>query len=648
MKCVLTYHPSHILRGQWRKLSLVAEDIRKAMAQSWTPELRLRPVDYKPYPTPAEAAAVLRIGDKRPLIVDIETASLAKDAAIVCVGVGREEAQAVCLPFRPPYTWMLQAALADPSSEKVGHNLAFDFSRLKQVFGRLPAGEWMDTLLAHSLVEPDLEHNLEEVASLYYDRHPWKTDETDTLEQYNNKDVDATARSRTGLLAKMKAYGVDGLFRSRVMPCLPVVMGMKERGLGIDRGRLEAVRAELEVEAEAAAVQAWKIVEGLTDRQARAGGAEREAERLEAEAEGLDRPGTKREAGKLRTRARKLREGAVLLRRPNLGSLKQLKEVFKDARLDASAESLDDDALVELFRKTQHPIIQPLRKWRECSKAVGTYLSFEADELHPDWLMHGTGTGRLSCQNPNVQNIPVRREWAWKIRSCYVPFKRGNLFTKADYSQIERRIQAIIWKEWGLLEVFAAGGDVHADAASKLFGVPLGEVTWLQRYFAKRTVYGESYGMGYLKLQRELAAEGHYVSPPEAKRLLEALRGIYPGIAAGREETIETARRARYLRNAFGRIRHFYTDAYGDALNFHPQSDAADVVLGAMLRLKLPPECFLVMQVHDELVVEHPPGQTERVRAALRGAMEAEVPELSRYVFPVELKTGPNYAFKEV
>lgn len=314
------------------------------------------------------------------------------------------------------------------------------------------------------------------------------------------------------------------------------------------------------------------------------------------------------------------------------------------------AVTTNDDALAELIRRTGHPALQPVRELRELTKLKGTYLEYDTDRLHTELLAHGTGTGRLSSRSPNLQNIPQRSIWSAKIRSIFVPAP-GCVFVELDYSQIERRIQAWDSSDPTLLEAYAMGVDTHRLAAAHIYGCRLEEVTDLQRYLTKRAVYGESYGMGYLKFSKTLAVEGVFISPQEAKRLLAGLGDAYPVLHARQQALVRMANDEHKLRNCFGRQRYFFGEAYGNAMNFIPQSTAADVIISKMVRLaeELPGDARMLLQVHDSILFEVPREQEARMIECARDVLGSPVEEMNGWTCPGDVKRGgSNWSFKEI
>ena len=671
MKLIPTLHPSYVQYGNWPSLALLRDDIEKALRESVFPQREVHATEYFTHPTVEEARSFLRLGSNKPVILDIETTWGSRD--ILCCGVSRGPFRIACLPWREPFLSMLKALLRDEGCTKVAHNIAFDFPILAECLGMALEeikGEWFDTMVVHAVCEPDLRHGLEKISASHgWDQEPWKKDDKASLELYNCKDVDVTARAFEALCEKLTKWGLWDTAR-RAMAVLPVTIGMGEWGIRIDLEKQEVVRGEIEERRERAERGVHREVkERVIKRSLAAKEMEAEALALVEEAEANWVPGKKRAMGKLKTKAKRLREKAAKLTQPNLASPKQLIQLlYHDMGLPVQRThereakiTTNDDAIVELLRRAQakelhfaRPVLEALREHRK-AQALLKYLGHEEEVVHPSWMVHGTGTGRLSCQEPNAQNIPTRAEDAWRVSRLYKPVVEGNVITEGDYSQIERRIQAWDSKDEALCRAFAEGVDVHRMTAAVALGVQRGrkveveEITEQERYIFKRAVYLESYGGGWLKLQTVLAAEGVFLTVAEAKEVMGLLKAAHPGYNAKREQILETVKVHRMLRNPFGRIRWFLGPSYGDALNFPYQSTAADVILEAMIRLArvLPEGAKIQAQIHDSLRVEHPPELGEWVRATMRKVMEAPVAQMGGWMCPVDFKTGSDWSFRE-
>jgi len=656
VKVVPTLHPSYIMRGNWAELSLLGADLAKAVAESASPTKVREGVRYVTSPTVEDAKKVLRPDDARPLVLDIETT---KAGDIWCCGATRVRNEAYCFPWIEPFISCFRDALRG-AQEVVAQNAAFDMPRLAAALGRdirgvqgITGGRWFDTMAAHALVEPDHPHSLAHLGSVYSDLLPWKEDGRDSKETYNCKDIDVTMRAYGELKKEMESEGLTRLYERSVGPLMPILCEMTRVGIGVNREQMHKVHRQMTRVAKVWQGRLDRVVSALPSRQSAITALLQGADEAEREAEPLDKPGTKREAGKLRTKARRLRESAEQLKVMNVNSPKAMARLlYEDLGLAVQRKdgqvTTNDDALAELIRRTGNPALQPVRELRELLKLRGTYLEYETERLHTELLAHGTGTGRLSSRAPNLQNIPQRSEWAPKIRSIFVP-KPGWCFVEMDYSQIERRIQAWDSGDPTLLKAYEAGVDTHRLAAAHIYGCRLEEVTDLQRYLTKRAVYGESYGMGYVKLAKTLAAEGTFISTMEAKRLLAGLGDAYPVLRRRKEALVAVANAERKLKNCFGRIRYFFGDAHGNAMNFIPQSTAADVIISKMVRLadELPSPAHMVMQVHDSILFEVPCELEARMVECARDIMGSPVEEMNGWTCPGDVKRGgSNWSFK--
>ena len=328
----------------------------------------------------------------------------------------------------------------------------------------------------------------------------------------------------------------------------------------------------------------------------------------------------------------------------NINSPKQLGEVlFDELMLPAGKKtktgwSTNADILEKLIGK--HPIIGDILEYRMLTKLKSTYADgllkvISADgRIHTCFKMTVTATGRLSSTEPNLQNIPVRRELGAQIRRMFVAAP-GCLLVDADYSQIELRLLAHISGDETMREAFRSGEDIHAVTASQVFGVPLSEVTAQQRSSAKAVNFGIVYGISAFSLAQDIK-----VSPAEARAYIEAYLQKYHGVREYMERVIAEAKEKGYVETIFGRRRpvpelkasNFNTRSFGErvARNMPIQGAAADIIKLAMVnvrrRLRAEGlEARLLLQVHDELIAECPEAEAERVAALLEEEMERAV-----------------------
>lgn len=328
----------------------------------------------------------------------------------------------------------------------------------------------------------------------------------------------------------------------------------------------------------------------------------------------------------------------------NINSPKQLGEVlFEELMLPAGKKtktgwSTNADVLEKLIGK--HPIIGDILEYRMLTKLKSTYADgllkvISTDgRIHTCFKMTVTATGRLSSTEPNLQNIPVRRELGAQIRRMFVAAP-GCVLVDADYSQIELRLLAHISGDETMREAFKSGEDIHAVTASQVFGVPLSEVTAQQRSSAKAVNFGIVYGISAFSLAQDIK-----VSPAEARAYIEAYLQKYHGVREYMERVIAEAKEKGYVETIFGRRRpvpelkasNFNTRSFGErvARNMPIQGAAADIIKLAMVnvrrRLRAEGlEARLLLQVHDELIAECPAAEAERVAALLEEEMERAV-----------------------
>lgn len=344
----------------------------------------------------------------------------------------------------------------------------------------------------------------------------------------------------------------------------------------------------------------------------------------------------------------------------NINSPKQLGEVLFDelylpqGKKTKTGWSTSADVLEKLRNK--HPIIQNILDYRTLTKLKSTYADgllkvIDADgRIHTNFQMTVTATGRLSSTEPNLQNIPIRKEFGSEIRKMFVA-SPGNVLVDADYSQIELRLLAHISKDTAMRDAFLSGVDFHTATASQVFNTPVEEVTARQRSNAKAVNFGIVYGISAWSLAGDIG-----VSTSEAKEYMDAYYEKYPGVHQYMEDIKEKAREDGYVVTLYQRRRYlpelkssnFNTRSFGErvALNMPIQGTAADIIKLAMVnvanRLKKEKlEGKLILQVHDELIVECPEKEAETVSKLLAEEME-NVIHLS-VPLSVEVKTGHTW-----
>lgn len=390
----------------------------------------------------------------------------------------------------------------------------------------------------------------------------------------------------------LKENGMDSLLEDIELPLVPVLASMQFYGMRLDSQRLKAFGQSLSAE-----------IKSLEDR-----------------IYGL--------AGKSF----------------NIGSPRQLGQVlFEELGLKAGKKtktgySTDADTLEKL--RGSHEIIGLILDYRKHTKLMSTYVDGLLKVIKEDGRVHSsfnqtvTATGRLSSTDPNMQNIPVRQELGSEIRRCFIP-EEGSVFLDADYSQIELRVLAHIARDADMSAAFAGGEDIHTVTASQVFGVPISEVTHEMRSRAKAVNFGIVYGISAFSLSEDIG-----VYPKQAQQYMDAYLEKYHGVRNYMENIKKRAHEDGYVTSAFGRRRwvpelksgNFNTRSFGErvALNTPIQGTAADIIKIAMIRVydALKKEGLgarLILQVHDELIIECPIEEADRASAILKREMEGAV-----------------------
>ena len=348
----------------------------------------------------------------------------------------------------------------------------------------------------------------------------------------------------------------------------------------------------------------------------------------------------------------------------NISSPKQVGDLlFGKLQLDPKAKKTargsyptDEATLTALADKS--PIIGEILEFRAVKKLLSTYIepfptyiSPKTGRIHTTFNQALTATGRLSSSNPNLQNIPIRTERGKEIRKAFVAGEAGGYIVSADYSQIELRIMAHLSQDSHLISAFRNGVDVHAATAEKIFGVPHEEVTPEQRRVAKTANFGIMYGISSFGLAQRLG-----VSRSEAKKIIDDYFAAFPAVRSYIDDTIAAARENGYVETLFGR-RRYLPDinsknatvrglAERNAVNAPIQGTSADIIKLAMIGVdkKMTEEGLksrMVLQIHDELLFDTVPGETEKLMSIVKEQME-HVTELT-VPLTVECNYGKNW-----
>jgi DNA polymerase-1 len=592
------------------------------------------PHDYKLVETEADIKALVGLLSKQQQFVfDTETTNIdVYSAELVGVSFAIKAHEAWYLPMPAEREAcqkkleLLRPLFENESILKIGQNLKYDISMLAQ-YGISVKGPMFDTMLAHYLLEPEQRHNMDYLAEVYLNyltipiedligkgrqQKTMREVPVELVKEYAAEDADITLQLYEKLLPLLKDNGVEKLFYEIEMPLVPVLSRMEANGVKIDTENLQQI-------SEAFGREIRKIEEEI-----------------------YKAAGTPF----------------------NIASPKQLGEVlFERLRIDEKAKktktgqyATGEDVLQKLSHK--HPIIQMILDYRSLTKLKSTYLDALPALVNPkDGLIHTsynqavTATGRLSSNNPNLQNIPVRTEKGREIRRAFVPRSEAYTLLAADYSQIELRIIAHLSQDPAMVNDFNLGHDIHAATAAKVFHVPMDQVTKEQRSRAKAVNFGIIYGMSAFGL-----AERMELSRSEAADIIKKYFEEYAGIKEYMNRSIALARERGYAETILGRRRYLRDInsansvvrgfAERNAINAPIQGSSADMIKIAMIgihqeleRLKM--QSKMILQVHDELVFDAHLDELDTLKAIVQDKMVNALP-LSVPVV-VEMNTGANW-----
>ncbi len=513
---------------------------------------------------------------------------------------------------------------ADVTIGKVGHNIKYDMVVLERA-GVPLGGIVMDTMIASYLTDPSqLRHNLDEVSLQYLRRKLipiseviGKGSKAVTFDHvpihaactYAAEDADVTWQLHQVFREQLKDRELESLFSDVELPLIHVLARMEQAGIAVEETVFHTLHTEIET-------------------------------RL----------------GELTT------EIITLAGEPfKINSPKQLQGILFDklgltpVRKTKTGYSTDERVLEQLAH--EHPLPEKILEYRMLEKLRGTYVDALPRLIHPDTRKIHTSynqavaaTGRLSSSDPNLQNIPIRNAFGKRIREAFIPSQPDYRLISADYSQIELRILAHLSGDAQLIEAFQQDADIHTETAAKVFDVAREEVTADMRRRAKAVNFGVVYGISAFGLARNLG-----ISNAEAGRFIDGYFALYPGIQAWLDRTMEEARESGFVTTVLNRRRYIPDITSGNAnvrragervaINTPVQGSAADIIKLAMIKLDAAlreESATLLLQVHDELVVEAPAQDVDRVTRQMQEIMEntftLDVP------LKVDVGVGNNWA----
>jgi len=597
--------------------------------------LQTTPHAYHLTDTPDKRAALLAsLKSQTAFCFDTETTGLdPNNTELVGISFSWKPHEAFYVPFPDNYHQTLSTilefkeVLENENTLKIGQNLKFDISVLKW-YDIEVKGPLFDTMLAHYLLQPDMRHGMDFLSETYLNYKPvpiesligkkgknqmgMRSVEIETIKEYAAEDADITFQLKQVFEPMLHATNTKTLFDTIETPLVPVLASMESEGVKINPAALRDFGRELENDI--------KILESAIHQ----------------------------DAGSAFNIASPKQLGEILYNR--------LQIVDNPKQTKTKQNSTSEDVLVKMEHK--HPIVRKILEYRSLTKLKSTYvdvlpslISPRDGKVHTSYNQAVTATGRLSSNNPNLQNIPIRTEKGREIRKAFIPGNENRVLLSADYSQIELRIIAHLSNDRGMMDDFILGHDIHSATASKVYGVPLAEVTRDMRRNAKMVNFGIIYGISAFGL-----AERLHIARKEAAEIIHQYFLKYPGIKAYMENSIASARQSGYVETMMHRRRYLPDITSGNAtvrsfaernaINAPIQGTAADMIKIAMIHIfnKLQKQSLkskMILQVHDELVFDVHQNETETIKSIVKeemmGAIPLKIPVL------VEIKTGKNW-----
>ncbi|HTJ12820.1 MAG TPA: DNA polymerase I [Dinghuibacter sp.] len=511
----------------------------------------------------------------------------------------------------------------------VGQNLKYDLTMLKWYGARLD-GDTFDTMLAHYVIEPaENRRSMDYLSTKYLSYEPVHIEELigkkgkgqgnmrdvafEKIKDYAAEDADITLQLKQVFIPQLKGKEVEKVFFAVENPLVKVLTDMEFEGIRVDQNFLNDYSKELDREA-------------------------REAEERVYKHAGV---------------------------RFNLASPKQLGEVlFEKLQLDPKAKKTRTGQYATgeevLLRHAGHQIVDDILIYRELTKLKSTYVDAlpalvnrKTGRVHTSYNQAVAVTGRLSSNNPNLQNIPVRTDRGKEIRKAFIPRDADHVLVSADYSQIELRIVAAVSGDPAMCEAFRSGKDIHTATAAKVYNKAEEEVTKVERYKAKSVNFGIIYGQGAFGL-----ADNLKISRGEAKEIIDNYKKQFAGIQRYMDDTINFAKEHGYVQTLMGRKRwlpdinsaNFSVRGFAErnAINSPIQGTAADMIKLAMIRVH---EAFqkagfrskMLLQVHDELVFDAPRSEIDIIKPVILECMQGALPLPNDVPVIAEVGYGDNW-----
>jgi len=504
---------------------------------------------------------------------------------------------------------MFKPVFNDETKLIIGQNLKYDLSILQNYEISVKA-KMFDTMIAHYLLQPEQKHNLDFLASKYLNyrmipienligergknQKNMKDIDSSIVSDYSCEDADITFRLKNIFATELHEAGLENLFYEIEMPLVTVLMQMERAGVRIDSDTINKYSVTLK-----------KELIGIEDK-------------------------IFEMAGEKFNIASPRQLGIILF--------EKLKVISNPKKTKTKQYSTGEEELVKLADK--HPIINEILEYRSVNKLLNTYVdvlptlvNIKTGKIHTSFNQTVTSTGRLSSNNPNLQNIPIREDRGREIRRSFISSGDDFTFFSADYSQIELRLMAHLSKDVNMLDAFNKFSlDIHTATAAKIFKLDERDVTREMRAKAKTANFGIIYGISSFGLGQRLN-----IPVKEAKELIDNYFATFPGVKSFMDKCIETARGKEYVETIFGR-RRYLPDinsqnavvrgfAERNAINAPIQGSAADIIKLAMVNIQQRFEdeglkSKMILQVHDELNFDVLKSELEIVKAAVTEEMQ--------------------------
>ncbi len=506
--------------------------------------------------------------------------------------------------------------------EKIGQNLKYDIKVLKK-YNIEVKGTLFDTMLAHYLINPDMRHNMDVLAETYLNYTPVSITELigkkgknqlsmrqvplEQQTEYAVEDADITYQLALHFRPELAEANIETLFKDIEVPLLRVLADMELEGINLDKDFLQSLSEDLDNDIKNLEIQIYET------------------------------------AGEQFNIASPKQLGEILF--------DKMKLVDKPKKTKTGQYSTAEDVLSYLAK--DHQIIQDVLEYRGLSKLKSTYVDALPEQVEPstgrvhtDYMQTVAATGRLSSNNPNLQNIPIRTERGRQVRKAFIPRNGDYTLLAADYSQIELRIIAALSEETTMIDAFKNGEDIHASTAAKVFNVPISEVTREQRSNAKTVNFGIIYGVSAFGLSNQTD-----LSRSEAKELIDTYYQTYPKLRNYMSELVDFARDNGYVQTVLGRRRYLKDinsrnavvrgAAERNAVNAPIQGSAADIIKLAMINIhkKLAQGGYktkMLLQVHDELVFDVPKTELDEIKSVIKSEME----NAYKLAVPLDVEVG--------